>query len=102
MNSIYNEFIGKQCIVRVNKSGVHYGTIAALDDRQILVKDYARLWSWKTAKGVSVDAIANNGLDSCTPAFGTLKLIDREEGGEIVLCSKHAIKTIEAVLESAR
>lgn len=101
MSSIYKEFIGKKCIVRVNKSGVHYGTIAALDDRQILLADYARLWKWETVKGVSVDAIAGNGLASCTPASGTLKLIDREEGGEIVLCSEQAVAKIESVLGSS-
>ncbi len=97
MKNTKSKFIGKQCIVRVNKSGVHYGTVVEITDQTIVIKNYKRLWQWQTKEGISVDALANIGIASGKIACGSLKAIGWEEGCEIIVCTPAAIKTLESV-----
>lgn len=40
--------IGRKCIIRCYASGVHYGTVAAHEGRQVTLTDARRLWRWHT------------------------------------------------------
>lgn len=57
--------IGKRCIVRTYASGVFCAEIVAHDGRMVELKNARRLWSWKAADGISLSAVAMNGV---TPA----------------------------------
>lgn len=92
-----NPFIGKVCVVRINKSGVHVGTVIAMTRQSVTLSNYVRLWSWTALSGYSVDALANVGVKSAKFDRGTLKKIDREEGGEIVVCTDVAVKSVGAL-----
>ena len=55
--------VGKRCIVRTYASGVFCGTIVAHVDRMVEIADCRRLWSWKASDGISLSAVAVNGVD---------------------------------------
>jgi small nuclear ribonucleoprotein (snRNP)-like protein len=58
------EFIGKSVIIRSDQSGVHHGTLHAVDGATVHLKDARRLWVWKIAgQGVSLSEVAILGVD---------------------------------------
>jgi small nuclear ribonucleoprotein (snRNP)-like protein len=59
-----DNFIGQKVIVRSSDSGVHHGTLRAVDGTTVQLKDSRRLWHWKIAgQGVSLSEIAILGVD---------------------------------------
>lgn len=92
--------IGTQVIIRCYASGVHYGTLAALEGRQVTLTDSRRLWRWHTGgkkKGVSLSAVALTGIDAekstVEPVLPKIVLLDALE---IIPCSHAAVASIEA------
>ena len=92
--------IGKKCIIRCYASGVHYGTLAAHDGRQVTLTDSRRLWKWHTggtSKGVSLSAVALTGIDASRstvePVLPEITLLDALE---IIPTSDDAAASIEA------
>ena len=60
----FTPHIGKPCIVRTYASGVFYGTVTKQDGRMVELSGCRRLWYWKASKGVSLSAVAVNGVDT--------------------------------------
>jgi len=59
-----DNFIGQKVIVRSADSGVHHGTLHAVDGTTVQLKDSRRLWHWKIAgQGVSLSEVAILGID---------------------------------------
>jgi hypothetical protein len=57
-------FIGQKVIIRSADSGVHHGTLQAVDGSTVYLKDSRRLWRWKVAgQGVSLSEVAILGID---------------------------------------
>ena len=54
--------IGKSVIVRAHMSGVHFGTLESVDGEVIKLSNARRLWRWWAKDGVSLSAVALNGL----------------------------------------
>lgn len=54
--------IGKRCIIRAYASGVHFGTLAAQDGRQVELTDARRLWRWYAKDGISLSEVSQNGI----------------------------------------
>ena len=52
--------IGKKVIVRTYSAGVHYGTLAAQDGKQVTLTDARRIWYWEGA--FTLSAVAQNGV----------------------------------------
>ena len=78
--------IGKKCIIRCYASGVHYGTLAAHEGRQVTLTDSRRLWRWHTGgkdNGVSLSAVALTGIDASRstvePVLPEITLLDAIE-----------------------
>jgi hypothetical protein len=78
--------IGKKCIIRCYASGVHFGTLAAQDGRQVELTGARRLWRWHTggmANGVSLSAVAVTGIDAkrstVEPVVASITLLDALE-----------------------
>lgn len=91
--------IGTKCIIRCYASGVHYGTLAAHDKRQVTLTDSRRLWRWHTggkSKGVSLSAVALTGIDAAKstvePVLPQIILLDALE---IIPASEAAATSIE-------
>ncbi len=92
--------IGRKCIIRCYASGVHYGTVAAHDGRQVTLTNSRRLWRWHTGgkhNGVSLSGVAVNGIDpaksTVEPELPEITLLDALE---IIPASDKASKSIEA------
>jgi hypothetical protein len=61
--SAFTPHIGKVCIVRTYASGVFMATVVKQDGRMVELENCRRLWSWKAAEGISLSAVAMNGVD---------------------------------------
>ena len=46
-------FIDKKVIVRADRAGVFYGTLAAIDGDEAIIRDCRRLWYWDGAASLS-------------------------------------------------
>lgn len=58
------QFIGQRVIVRSSDSGVHHGTLHAVEGDTVHIKNSRRLWRWKIAgQGVSLSEVAILGVD---------------------------------------
>lgn len=93
------EYIGKKVIVRCNRAGVFFGTLAEFDsiNREATLTDVRRLWYWDGAASLSQLATdGTNAPHSCkftviVPEMAVMEVI------EILPCSDKAIKSIEEV-----
>lgn len=92
-------YINKKCIIRTNRAGVFYGTIAEYDNinREATITDCRRLWYWSGA--ASLSQLAMEGVkrpNDCkftvvVPVMAVMEVI------EIIPCTDEAIKIIEGV-----
>ena len=92
--------IGKKCIIRCYASGVHFGTVAAQNGREVTLTNARRLYRWHTGgkdKGVSLSAVAVTGIDASRstvePVVAEIMLLDAIE---IIPATDAATLTIEA------
>ena len=94
-----NRFIGKKCIIRTNRAGVFYGTIAEYDNvnREVTIKDCRRLWYWSGA--ASLSQLAMEGVKKPSECKFTMVVPEMVvmEVIEIIPCTDDAIKIIEGV-----
>lgn len=90
---IENAMIGKFCIIRTYSAGVHAGTVLAIQDKKVLLKDSYRLWRWK-GTGVALSGVANGRLepgqkvDTCNPELYLSEMI------ECIPCTKESEESI--------
>jgi ferredoxin-fold anticodon binding domain-containing protein len=59
--SIFDDFIGKYCIIRTYSAGVHVGYVEACEETRIVLSESRRIWSW--AGAFTLSEIAVNGLN---------------------------------------
>ncbi|MBQ2979711.1 MAG: hypothetical protein IJE18_06340 [Bacteroidaceae bacterium] len=89
--------IGKKVIVRGDRSGVFFGTLAQCDNREVTLNDCRRIWYWEGA--ASISQIAQEGVkkpERCkfTVTVDSIVILDAIE---IIPCTDQAIKSIESV-----
>lgn len=94
--------IGKKVIVRGDRSGVFFGTLAKKEGREVTLEKCRRLWYWDGA--ASISQLATDGTtcpDNCkfTVTVDNIVILDAIE---IILCSPEAIASIEGVREWKR
>jgi hypothetical protein len=64
MQNITKDIIGQKVLIRSNDSGVHHGTLAAVDGVSVRLTNSRRLWEWNTGgTGISLSEIAICGID---------------------------------------
>ena len=87
--------IGKRCIIRAYASGVHFGTLAAQDGRQVELTDARRLWRWYAKDGISLSEVSQNGIvakeSRIAQAVPSITILDALE---IIPCSDAAVASI--------
>ena len=94
---MFQNFIGKKVIVRGDRSGVFFGTLAAKEGKEVKLEKCRRLWYWDGA--ASISQIATDGTtrpDACKFTV-TVDEIIITDAIEIILCTDAAIKNIEDV-----
>lgn len=94
--------IGRKVIVRGDRSGVFFGTLAKKDGREVTLEKCRRLWYWDGA--ASISQLATDGTtcpNNCkfTVTVDNIVILDAIE---IILCSPEAIASIEGVREWKR
>lgn len=92
-----NEMIGKKVIVRGDRSGVFFGTLAENHGREVVLTNCSRLWYWDGAASISqlaVDGTAKPGNCKFTVTVDEIVIMDAIE---IIPCTDKAIESIEGV-----
>jgi hypothetical protein len=92
--------INKKVIIRTNRAGVFYGTLAEYDDttRTAEIHQCRRIWYWEGACSLSqlaVDGTARPSNCKFTVTVGSIQVM---EVIEIIPCSEKASKSIESVM----
>ena len=90
---------GNKVIIRGDRSGVFFGTLAAKDGREVTLTDCRRLWYWSGA--ASLSQLASEGTRNpvgCkfTVPVSSIRILDAIE---IIPCSDKSVKSIESVRE---
>ncbi len=60
----FTPHVGKICIIRTYASGVFMALVVKQEGRMVEMGDARRLWSWKASEGISLSAVAVDGVDS--------------------------------------
>ena len=97
-----NNFIGKKVIVRGDRSGVFFGTLAEKDGQEVRLEKCRRIWYWDGA--ASISQLAKDGTaapENCkfTVTVDEIEILDAIE---IIPCTDKAIASIEGVEEWKR
>lgn len=87
----------KKVIVRGDRSGVFYGTLAEKDGKEVVLNDCRRIWYWDGA--ASISQLAKDGVskpENCrfTVMVDNICILDTIE---IIGCTKKASESIEGV-----
>lgn len=90
-------FIGKKVIVRADRAGVFYGTLAEKEGNEVRLTNCRRLWYWSGA--ASISQIALEGVKRPELCNFTVTVADIVIAGviEIIPATEAAQKNIEAV-----
>ena len=97
-----NNFIGKKVIIRGDRSGVFFGTLAAKDGQEVKLEKCRRLWYWDGAASISqlaVDGTTNPRECKFTVTVDEIEILDAIE---IIPCTDKSIESIESVKVWAR
>ncbi len=91
------ENIGKKVIIRGDRSGVFFGTLAGRNGREVTLNQCRRIWYWDGA--ASISQLASKGTkkpDMCkfTVTVDSITILDAIE---IIPCTDSAILSIESV-----
>lgn len=90
-------FIGKKVIVRGDRSGVFFGTLAERNGREVMLNDCRRLWYWDGAASISQLAAEGTVKPNACKFTMTVKEIAILDVIEIIPCTEEASKVIEGV-----
>jgi len=91
------EFIGKQVIVRADRAGVFFGTLASMNGSEVILSDARKIFYWDGASAVeqlALDGVANPKNCKFTvfvEKLGILGVI------QIIPCTEKAIQSIKTV-----
>ena len=91
--------MNKKVIVRGDRSGVFFGTLAGKIGQEVKLEKCRRLWYWDGAASISqlaVDGTAKPERCKFTVTASSIIILDAIE---IIPCTEKAIKSIEEVTE---
>lgn len=88
---------GKKVIVRGDRSGVFYGTLADRNGQEVELSNCRRIWYWDGA--ASISQLAAEGVKKPKNCKFTMNVesIVITDAIEIIPCTEDAIKSIEEV-----
>ena len=92
-------YINKQVIVRADRAGVFFGTLAEKEGNEVKLTNCRRIWKWSGA--ASLSELAVNGVTNPRDCKFSVpvKSIIVEGVIEIIPCEQKAIESINAVPE---
>ena len=92
-----SNLIGKKVIVRCNRSGVFYGTLAARNGSEVKLEDVRCIWYWRGAASLlqlAAEGVKDKDGSKFTMPVKSLMVLDAVE---ILPCSDEAIMNIDSV-----
>lgn len=92
-----NKYINKKVIIRADRAGVFYGTLAKKDGTEVELKDCRRLWYWDGAASISEIALSGVTQPSSCKFSVTVPSIVVTGVIEIIPCTDAAITSINSV-----
>ena len=92
-------FVGRKVIIRGDRSGVFFGTLAEKDGKEVVLSNCRRLWYWDGAASISQLATEGTVKPSNCKFTVTLDEIVITDAIEIIPCTDKAIASIEGVRE---
>lgn len=95
--------IGKFCIVRCYRAGVHAGVISEVTPDRVTLVNSRRLWRWWAAKGISLSAVAYNGIKQDKSRIVTNPItlpLERPDVCEFIECTNLARSSIESAADA--
>lgn len=95
-------FIGKKVIVRGDRSGVFFGTLAEKDGTEVKLNNCRRLWYWDGAASISQLAVDGTARPTNCKFTVTVDEIIITDAIEIIACTEKAADKIEKVAEWKR
>ena len=89
--------LNKKVIIRGNKSGVFFGTLAEKNGTEVRLTDCRRLWYWEGANSISqLAAEGTKNPYGCKFTISVPEIVITDVL-EIIPCTDEAIKSIEGV-----
>lgn len=91
------DYIGKKVVVRGDRSGVFFGTLAARNGREVKLTDVRRLWYWDGAASdfqLAAEGVKNPGNCNFTMTISEIVLLDAIE---VLICTPEAVKSLSEV-----
>lgn len=93
--------IGKYVIVRSRDSGVHAGTLVAVNGRHVSLTNARRLWYWVAAKEHTLSAVALHGLKADSKIASAVTQVEILDASEITATTVTAQASIEGIKSHA-
>ena len=93
----YKNYIGRKVIIRADRAGVFYGTLAAKEGTEVELKDCRRIWYWDGAASISELALTGVTKPRECKFSVTIPSIIITGVIEVIPCEKESIKSIESV-----
>lgn len=90
-----NAMIGKKVIVRTHSAGVHFGTLASKEGKEVVLKNARRIWYWEGAFTLSAVAVSGVGRGSKLSVLTQEILLT--EAIEIIPCSEAAADNLQSL-----
>jgi hypothetical protein len=90
---MYDQAIGKKVIIRTFSAGVHYGTLAICQGKEVKLHDARRIWMWQGA--FTLSELSLNGLSSGSKLSAVIPAVYLTEAIEIIPCSEKAISVLD-------
>ena len=86
---------GQQVIVRTYSAGVHYGTLASREGKEVVLTSARRIWYWEGASSLS--QIAAEGCSSESKISVPVSEIVLTEAIEVIACSESAVARLAEI-----
>ena len=90
-----NAMIGKKVIVRTHSAGVHFGTLASKEGKEVVLRGARRIWYWEGA--FTLSAVAVSGVGKRSKLSVSVPEILLTEAIEILLCSEEATENLQGL-----
>ena len=87
----------KKVIIRGDRSGVFFGTLADRNGREVKLTDCRRFWYWSGARSISQLAVDGTTRPSDCKFTVVVPEIEILDAIEVIPCTEKAINSIEAV-----
>lgn len=90
-------YIGKKCIIRCDRSGVFFGTIAEMEGQRARLTNVRNIWWWEGSASVMQLAIEGTKSPRGCKITVTVSEIVVTDVIQVIPCTAEAIANLEAI-----